>query len=423
LDRIKALIAMALIVASLASIFYIYSRPARNGFGAEHDFVTVIAGVHCVVDRCDPYDAPTLEKEFLIMGGYTPTSHFKPEWPVYPPGTFLLLLPFSLLPWPVLSVVWLLLSLLFLCAAFIALLLRFHAYRNLLSLLPFAILLADGSIGWAVQLGQPVLIAASSLTLAIVALESGTMPFLGGLLLAISLCLKPQGAYLCGAYFLLRSRTRLPALAAFACTAAAAVAGTLMFYFRLASFSYLAHLASNLKLAVQPGRDADFSRLNEANSSSFLNLQAFLARFIADPHVCNDVTYAVSLALAGVLIFACWRKKTVATRPYTILAVLVMLELLVSYHRLYDHILMLAAIPGLYEIRERGRSSYLLFLGGLFIYHFSQFHGITIHGMGPFPSGGPVELFIAVLCLYSLWTNQPVNAAMTPATKEPLPLG
>ena len=103
---------------------------------------------------------------------------------------------------------------------------RFKAYRDLLSFLPFVILLADGSIGWAVELGQPVLIAASSLTLAIVALESGSMPIVGGLLLAISLCLKPQGAYLCVAYFLLRTSTRIPALAACLFTAAAGAAGT-----------------------------------------------------------------------------------------------------------------------------------------------------------------------------------------------------
>lgn len=416
-SRIKALTGIAIIVACIGSIFYLYSRPARNGFGAEHDFVTVIAGAHCLVDRCDPYDAPILEQQFLRMGGYTPTSHFKPEWPVYPPSTFLLLLPFSLLPWPVLSVVWLLLSFGFLTAALVVLLLRFQAYRDLLSALPFMLLLADGSIGWAVQLGQPALIAASSLTLAIVALEAGSMPMLGGLLLAISLCLKPQGAYLCGLYFLLRNSTRLPALAAYLFTAAAAAAGTLLFYFRLSSFSYLGHLSANLKLAVQPGRDADFSRFNEANSSSFLNLQAFLARFIQDPHVCNTITYAVVLALAAVLIFVCRQKKTLAARPFTILAVLVMLELLVSYHRLYDHVLMLAAIPGLYEIKERGQSSYLLFIAGLFVYHFSQFHGMTIHGMGPFPSGAPVELFIAALCLHSLWKNRP---AMTPPPAEPL---
>jgi hypothetical protein len=100
-----------------------------------------------------------------------------------------------------------------------------------------------------------------------------------------------------------------------------------------------------------------------------------------------------------------------ATRPFTILAVLVMLELLVSYHRLYDHALMLASIPGLYELKERGRSSYLLFIAGLFVYHFSQFHGVTIHGLGPFPSGAPVELFIAALCLHSLWKNQPATSA------------
>jgi hypothetical protein len=401
----KALVASLVTVSCLAAIFYIYSRPSRNGYGAEHDFVTVIAGVHCAVNRCDPYDAPALEREFPKMGGYTPTSHFKPEWPVYPPSTFLLLFPFSLLPWSVLSAVWMLLCFGFLCAAFLALLLRFEAYRDLLSILPFLILFADGSIGWSVQLGQPALIAASALTLAIIALESGSMPVTGGVLLAISLCLKPQGAYLCGIYFLLRARTRIPALAAYVFTAAAGFAGVLLFYFRLSSFAYLGHLSSNVKLAVAPGRDADFSRLNK-DSSSFLNLQAFLARLIENPHVCNALTYAIFFAIAGLLVFVCWRKKNLATRPYTILAVLVMLELLVSYHRLYDHAFMLAAIPGLYEIKQKGRSGYLLFIFALFVYHFSQFHGLTIHGLGPFPSGAPVELWIAAICLHSLWKNQ-----------------
>jgi hypothetical protein len=107
----------------------------------------------------------------------------------------------------------------------------------------------------------------------------------------------------------------------------------------------------------------------------------------------------------------CWRKRTLATRPFTIVAVLAMLELLVSYHRLYDHAYMLAAIPGLYEIKQRGRSGYLLFVAALFVYHFSQFHGLTIHGFGPFPSGAPVELFITALCLHSLWKNLPARSA------------
>jgi hypothetical protein len=273
------------------------------------------------------------------------------------------------------------------------------------------ILLADGSIGWAVQLGQPALIAASALTLAIVALESGSMPLTGGVLLAISLCLKPQGAYLCVLYFLLRSRTRIPAIAACLFTAAAGVAGVLLFYFRLSSFAYLGHLSSNLKLAVAPGRDADFSRLN-LDSASFLNLQAFLARLIENPQVCTAATYAIFFAVAGLLVFVCRQKRNWTTRPYTILAVLVMLELLVSYHRLYDHAYMLAAIPGLYEIKQRGRSGYLLFIFALFVYHFSQFHGLTIHGLGPFPSGAPVELFIAAIGLHSLWKNQTTLASL-----------
>ena len=144
------------------------------------------------------------------MGGYIPTSHFKPEWPVYPPSTFFFCFLFSLLPWSVLSVVWLLLSFGFLSAAMVVLLPQIQSLSRSALGVPFVILLADGSIGWAVQLGQPTLIAASSLTLAIVALESGAMP-LGGLFLAISLCLKPQGAYLCAAYFLLKTSTRIPA--------------------------------------------------------------------------------------------------------------------------------------------------------------------------------------------------------------------
>ena len=407
-SRIRALIGVVLIVGWLSWIFYFESRPARNTYGAEHDFVTVIAGSHCLLDRCDPYDSPTLEREFQRMGGYTPSMHFKPEWPVYPPSALLLLFPLALFPWSVFSVVWMLFCFASLTAAFVVLFLKCKAYRDLLSFLPFVILLADGSIGWAVELGQPVLIAASSLTLAIVAIESGFAPVVGGLLLAIGLILKPQGAYLCAAYFLLRKRTRLPALAAWFLTGFAAVAGTLLFYARLSSFAYLRHLATNLKLAVRPGGDADFSLVNALNSASYLNLQGFLARFIHDPRVCNNLTYAACLAIGGLLAFVCWRTRTLATRPYTILAVLVMLQLLATYHRLYDHILMLAAIPGLYEIKERGRSSYLLFVSGLFVYHFSQFHGIKIHGMGPFSSGPPVELFIAGICLLSLWKNRQV---------------
>lgn len=415
-NRLKALIGVVIVIGWLAGIFYFETRPARNTFGPEHDFVTVITGSHCVVDRCDPYDSPTLEREFQRMGGYTPSMHFKPEWPVYPPSTLLLLFPLSLFPWSIFSVVWMLLCFGFVTAAFVVLFLKCKAYRDLLSFLPFVILLADGSIGWAVVLGQPVLIAASSLTLAIVAIESGSAPVLGGLLLTIGLILKPQGAYLCAAYFLLRRRTRLPALAAWLLAAFAAAAGTLLFYFRLSSFDYLRHLTANLKLAVRPGGDADFSLINASNSGSFLNMQGVLARFIQNPHVCNDITYATCLAIGGLLVFVCWRTKTLASRPYTILAVLVMLELLLTYHRLYDHILMLAAIPGLYEIKERGRSTFLLFVGGLFLYHFSQFHGIKIHGMGPFSSGPPVELFIAGICLVSLWKNRQV---VEPLLEEP----
>jgi len=126
--------------------------------------------------------------------------------------------------------------------------------------------------------------------------------------------------------------------------AAAGFAGILLFYYRLSSFAYLGHLSANLKLAFQPGRDADPSPLNEY-SASFLNLQAFLSRLIANPHVSNGITYAVCFAIAGLMAFACWRKKNLAARPYTILALLVMLELLVSYHRFYDHVFMLAALP------------------------------------------------------------------------------
>ena len=32
-------------------------------------------------------------------------------------------------------------------------------------------------------------------------------------------------------------------------------------------------------------------------------------------------------------------------------------------------------------------------------------YNLTIRGLGPFPSGAPVELFIALLCLHSLWSD------------------
>ena len=403
-NRIQATIGAVVILTCLASTFYTYSRPGKNGYGAEHDFVTVIAGSHCIAGRCDPYDSPILEQEFHNMGGYPPTTHFKPEWPVYPPSTLLLLFPLSLLPWAVLSVVWMLLCFGFVTAAYVLLFFKCKAYRDPLSVLPFAILLADGSLGWAIELGQPVLIAASALTLSILAMESA-MPLAGALLLTLSLLLKPQVAYLCVAYFLLVRNTRLPALLACLLTGFAAGAGILLFYTRLGSMAYLWHLAANLKLAVRPGGDADFTLRNAANSSSYLNLQALLARFLQDPQLCNTLTYVACAIIAVALMAVCWRRKILASRPYTILAILIMLELLATYHRLYDHVLILAAIPAFYEVRQRGRLAYLLLTGGLFVYHFSQFHGLTIHGRGPFSSGPPVELFLAGVCLHSLWKH------------------
>jgi hypothetical protein len=409
-QRVRAVLGVAIILGVLASVFYIHTRPARNGYGAEHDFVTVIAGSHCLADRCDPYDSPTLEREFVAMGGYAPKQHFKPEWPVYPPSTLLLLYPLSLMTWPVFSVIWILICFGFVAAAFLALFLACRAYRDLLSLLPFAILLADGSIAWAVELGQPVLVAASSLCLAILALEAFALPITGTLLLAISLLIKPQVAWLCVAYFLLKRTTRLPAIAACLATGAMAAAGTLAFYSRLSSLAWLGHLAANLKMAVKPGGDADFSLLNH-DSASYLNIQAFLARMIDNPRLCNDLTYAVCTVIGSLLIFVCWRRKNLQTRPFTILAVLIMLELLVSYHRLYDHILILSAIPSFYEIRARSRKEFLWLAANLFVYHFSQFHGLKIHGYGPFSSGPPVELFVSGLCLKSLWQNKPCAAS------------
>jgi hypothetical protein len=401
-SSIKPLLAVIAVVSCLTGIFFVYSRPSRNGFGFEHDFVNVISGVQCLTDRCDPYDSLTLEQEFQKMGGYTPSKHFLPEWPVYPPSTFFILLPFLGFHWPLLSTIWLLLCFGFVCAAYVTLVLKFEAYRDLLSFAPFAVLLADKSIGWAVYLGQPILIAAASATLAIVLMGSESMPVLGGILLAVSLCIKPQAAYLCGLYFVLRRRTRLPALVAYLFTLGAAIAGTLMFYFRLSSLAYLKHLSANLQLSLQPGRDADPSVLNQG-SASFLNLQAFLARFSHNPQIYNNLAYAVVLTLVILLAFSCWRNQNFATRPFTIVSVLVMVELLVTYHRQYDHMMILTAVPGMFEVKKKSIATYLAILMSLCAYHFSELHGRWLHGWGPAPFGPLIEVLMALLWIHSLW--------------------
>ena len=78
------------------------------------------------------------------------------------------------------------------------------------------------------------------------------------------------------------------------------------------------------------------------------------------------------------------------------------MEVLVKMNRITPIVKILGALSGVM----------ILIIAGLFVYHFSQFHGITIHGLGPFPSGAPVELFIAALCLHSLWKNQPATSAV-----------
>jgi hypothetical protein len=236
---------------------------------ASNDFVPVYTGARCLLHGCNPYDTSQLEQQFYEAGGH---SAELPSWqidvPVYPPSTFLVLSPLSLLRFPVARVLWFLLNgCLLVTAARLIQDMSPPQHRWLTTLLACYFVITAEIV---LVLGQPAVFAISLVIIGCyLFLRGGFLP-LGAVLFLLSLAVKPQIGGLIVLYMLLRRIQWRYAAMAMAGAAALLLSASLILGHHPRSAAWASTLRANLSATLSPGaaltRGPKISRLLEIST-------------------------------------------------------------------------------------------------------------------------------------------------------------
>ncbi|HEV2132823.1 MAG TPA: glycosyltransferase 87 family protein [Terracidiphilus sp.] len=365
---IKRLALILFCVGFAAILFFAYSDDSGRTLRTV-DFAEIYFGGRAALQHSDPYDPATVLRQFLAEGGKfppevsgNPTSHSGVAQTVISnsvnlPTAFFLFLPFALLRWSVASYLWVGLS---------ALLLAVAAWFT------WDIGASRAPPIWAWFAGlmlikcQQIFTSGNIAGFAVALCIIGAWCFLkeryalaGVVLLAISLAIKPHDSGFIWLYFLLAGGTlRKRALQTFA---VAAVIGlcTVAWISRVSPHWY-PELHRNLNVEVVRGGIDDPGPTGPCQNTPapIIDLQAAISVFKDDPAVYNRVSYL----LVGVLVLV-WgvtvlrRRSSLAGAAYA-LATVSALTLLPVYHRPYDAMILLLALPAcaiLWAARERKR--------------------------------------------------------------------
>ena len=257
-----------------------------------------------------------------------------PSWeidvPVYPPSTFLVLTPLTLLRYPLARLLWFLLNgCLFIFSAVLVLSACPQSHRWLATTLGSLILATSGIL---LIVGQP---AALAISLVIISsylfLRTRYLP-LGAFLLMLSLAVKPQIGGLIALYFLAQKMYRRYAAVALVGALALLLFAGLFLKVRPQSANWASTLRTNLAATLSPGGSADPRPANQVAVGD-INLQTLTSIFFAEAGTFNLVAYAVFLGLVAVWILMVARSNMSPEMQFLALAALSILSLMPVYHR------------------------------------------------------------------------------------------
>jgi hypothetical protein len=341
-----------LLVVCIASLVLFAVGGARV-FHASNDFVPVYAGARCLVHGCDPYDTSQLEPEFFQAGGQPSDL---PSWqidvPVYPPSTFLALVPIALLRFPVARLLWFLLNgCLFAIAAGLILSICPPPHRWLATIMVSFFVLTAGIL---LVLGQPAVFAISLVVIASCLFLRGRFVPLGAFLFFLSLAVKPQIGGFIVLYFLAQRIYWRYAAVALAGAALLLLCASLILGHHPRSAGWASTLRANLSATLSPGGSAD-PRPANPQAIGDENLQALTSIFIAKAGQFNAAAYAIFLALFGAGMLVVLRANRGPELHRVALGALSILTLMPVYHRFYDTRLLLLSVPAVVIVFQRRR--------------------------------------------------------------------
>ena len=249
--------------------------------------------------------------------------------PIYPPTTYMLLAPLTLLSWHWANLVLASLETLAVCGmALCVVAISRHTLWDDEPWVIAALVLAFASFHTSVHVANISVISTVLCALSVY-LASRDRDLGAGILLGLAACLKPHLGIWLFMFYLLRRKWRL--------VASGSLSGTLLLAAALAriglpAHALLANYSVNLHHWFRPGGENDFSLANPLRFE-LANLQVVL-----DPVLGYDGAYAVAFGLAalgfGLWIYAVHRNPHCSTA--LALSSLLALSFLPVYHRVYD---------------------------------------------------------------------------------------
>jgi len=335
-ERRLRLILSALLLG-LAGVWFVwdvFQRPPGM-----MDFHVLCNASRCWLAGVSPYRLETTQAQWRTSGGEM-IGPITGQFVVYPPSAFPVLVPLAILSPAISGLTWFVLEVVALLA-FLTLAWRHASSSHQLT--PQVAFFTLVALQWwpvkmAIFHGQLALPAALMAFAAIVAVEKKS-PRIAGVLLGISLAIKPHMAIAAAAFLLLR-RQWSPLRYAVAVWGIAMAVGAVQLY-RSGNAHWLGEWQRNLQTAASDGHTSDFV---SANSSRFdmINLQVPLYDLLHLSAAANITSLIIFAGLAvAFLVLYRWRRVHDVGLEFALLAAL---SLLPVYHRTPDLCLLLPAL-------------------------------------------------------------------------------
>jgi hypothetical protein len=312
------------------------------------DFKGVYFSTQCLIDHCDPYSPAEITARMgtsplFIVPGH-PGNQLVIAHCVYLPTAFGIVAPFALLPFAQAAFLWQIAGAgMFLFAAFLV-----WRMSPAVASLPAAVLVAALLVNsiWLFLIGNSAMLSTGLCIAAIWMLIEKRHEYVGVLLLALSLMLKPHNTGLIWLYFLLAGGLyRKRARQAFVWVLVLSI--PTLVWVSAASPHWLLELKANKDFfAVHGGMD-DPGPASGVGSmiDAVVELQSVLSVFWDNPHFYNPVAYLLCGVLLLVWIAATRRLPATPQNVWLALAAASALTLLPLYHRQHDARLILLCIP------------------------------------------------------------------------------
>ena len=312
------------------------------------DFRVVYFSAKCLLDHRDPYNENDLKSTYHVEGGETsketPILRLTETQYIYPPTAFLLTLPFAVLPFGLAQFLWLAATASSLILAALAMWDVGAKHAPLFSGALICLTLANSELF--LVLGNPAGIALGFCVIAVWCFLQERFVWLGILLFALSLMLKPHDVALVWVYFLFapgKCRKR----AAQTLLLVLLLSFPILLWVSHAAPHWIPEMRANLVANSAHGGLSDPGPKSMAahGIGMIISLQAILSAVRDDPGFYNPITYLLCGGLLAVWLFRVLKTKCSSTESWFALASIAALSVLPIYHRIYDARLLLLAIP------------------------------------------------------------------------------